>query len=221
MIECTDKYVYYKNKSKGYKFRFITFLLFIIVLACYIYYNNIVCKQIFKICGDYANSSCSDCLNSAVLISLNGNVDYNDLIKIEKNSNNEITLITTNSYNVNSINRQVANTTTILLKEKLSKGVPIPSLAFSGISFLSGYGNIINLKTINNVSVACDFSSTFKSVGINQTLHSLYIDVCTTVYIQVPFNNKKEVYNSKILLNESVLVGKVPEIYLNGGLKNQ
>lgn len=221
MIECTDSYIYYKKKNKkSYKFIFIAFLLVSVFLIVYFYYNKVICDQIFKICGDYAYSCSSDCVNSAVLISLNGNISYDDLIKVEKNSNGEITLITTDSYKVNSINRQVSNNTSVLLKEKLSKGVPIPSFALSGISFLSGYGSVINLKTINTVSVVCDFFSTFKSVGINQTLHSLYLEVESTVNIQVPFNNKKEVCVTKILLSESVLVGKVPEIYLNGGLKS-
>ena len=221
MIECTDKCIYYKKRNKkSYKFVFITFLLMVVFIVGYTYYNKVICDQIFKICGDYAYSCSSDCVNSAVLLSLNGNIEYDDFIKIEKNSNDEITLITTNSYKVNSLNRQVSNSTSVLLKEKLSKGVPIPSFAFSGISFLAGYGKIINLKTINTVSVVCDFLSTFKSVGINQTLHSLYIEVKSTIDIEVPFNNKREICITKILLSESVIVGKVPEIYLNGGLNS-
>ena len=55
MIECTDKYIYYKKKNKkGYKFIFITFLLIVIFIVGYTYYNKVICDLIFKICGDYA-----------------------------------------------------------------------------------------------------------------------------------------------------------------------
>ena len=89
MIECTDKYIYYKKK-KGYKFIFITFLLIVIFIVGYTYYNKVICDQIFKICGDYAYSCSSDCVNSAVLISLNGNIVYDDFINIEKKQTKEL-----------------------------------------------------------------------------------------------------------------------------------
>lgn len=217
MVDCTNKNIWYKKRSKkSFKLFFLIFLLIIIFLCSLLYYDRVICKQIFKICADYANSCAAECVNSAVLISLDETVSYNDLIYVENNSNDEIVLISTNSYKVNKINRDVVNTTSKLLKNKMAQGIPIPLLAFSGISFFVGYGKIINLKTINNISVTCDFSSSFESVGINQTLHSIYLEVESILDIEVPLNNKREICKSKILISESVLVGKVPEIYLNG-----
>ena len=219
MIECTENYIWYKKRKKKSFKRFFSFILvFSIILSAILYYNLVVLKQIFGICADYSYTYSTEAVNSAVLISLDSNVKYSDLITIEKNGNGDIVLMTTNSLKVNSINREVALTTSTLLKEKLSKGIPVPMFAFLGISFLSGYGNKVYLKTTNNTSVLCSFSSKFTSVGINQTLHSIYLNVESLVNIKVPFNNHQERCVSQILISETVLVGKVPDIYLKDGV---
>ena len=62
----------------------------------------------------------------------------------------------------------------------------------------------------------CNFESEFTSVGINQTLHSIYVCVNIESIINIPFNSSSITHNSKVLLSETILVGKVPELYLNG-----
>lgn len=218
MINCTKKNIWYKKRRKSYKFFIITLLILSVLIGAYFYYKKIVCNQIFNICSSYMYACSTDCINTAVLISLDGNIKYSDLIYVDKNDSGEITLISTNAYKINKINREVSDTSTKLIQKRIEKGIPIPALAFTGISFLSGYGEKINLLTINNVSVVCDFVSTFKSVGVNQTLHSIYIEIESKIEIKVPLNNKEEKTKTKILIAETILIGKVPEFYLNGGL---
>ena len=49
--------------------------------------------------------------------------------------------------------------------------------------------------------------------GINQTLHRIYLDVNTKTSILTPFNVIRNNYESRVLLTESIIVGKVPETY--------
>lgn len=188
------------------------------MVISYLYYHNVICNQIFKICEDYSYSCSTEAVNITVLETLKDGVKYSDLVAIEKDNSGQITLMQTNSLKINMINREVADKTATLLKEKLHSGIPVPILAFSGVSFLSGYGSKVNVKTVNNVSVICNFNSKFTSVGINQTLHSIYVDVVSLVQLEVPLNNREKECKTSILISETVLVGKVPELYLNGGL---
>jgi hypothetical protein len=55
-------------------------------------------------------------------------------------------------------------------------------------------------------------------VGINQTLHSIYVNVNCELKITTPLNVQIEKISTPVLLNETVLVGKVPSVYLNGNL---
>ena len=219
MIECTESYIWYKKRRKNSFKRFFSFLLVVLILITLIlYYNFVILKQIFNICADYTYTYSTESVNYAVLTSLESDVKYSDLITIEKNASGDIVLMTTNSLKVNTINREVASATSSLLKHKLANGIPVPLFAFTGITFLSGYGNNVDLKIINNVSVLCSFSSKFTAMGINQTLHSIYLNVESEVNIKVPFNNHKEKSSSQILISETVLVGKVPDIYLKDGV---
>ena len=219
MIECTNQYIWYRKRKRFLNKRF--FAIFIVVLfflGLLLYYRFVVINQIMSFCSNYTRSYCTESVNKAVSLSLSDGIKYSDLIKIEKNSGGDIVLMTTDSYKINVINREIAVNAEKILKEELKQGIPIPLMVFSGISVLSGYGVIVNFKTISVSSVNSSFSSTFESVGINQTLHSIYIVVESEIIIKMPMSNKKSTCESKVLIGESVLVGKVPEVYLNGKL---
>ena len=221
MIECTENYIWYKKrKKKSFKRFFSLILVFTIIVSIFLYYKNAVCKQIFNVCAEQAYSLSTEAVNSAILVSLDDKIRYSDLIFVEKNDSGDIVFMSTNTLKINTINREVATSTSQLLKSKLSKGFLVPLGAFTGISFLSGYGSKTKLKIINTSSVICQFSSNFTSVGINQTLHSIYIDVICTIKLNMPLNSNASTCKTQILVSETILVGKVPDIYLKDGVFN-
>ena len=219
MIECTDKNIWYiKKRKKKVKRYFTLFLVVLFILSIIIYYKCVVAKQIFNVCSDNAEVYSIQSTNEAVLLSLANNIKYADLIYIEKNSSGDIVLISANSHKINLLGREVVSNAQIFLNNKLKSGVRIPLFAFSGVKVLSGYGKKVNYKVLSVSSVSCSFKSEFKSMGINQTLHSIYVEVLSEVKIEVPLSVKNSKFSSEILVCETVLIGKVPEIYLQGGL---
>ena len=219
MIECTNKNIWYKKKRKKSAKRLFAFLLLLIIsLSLMAYYRFLICTQIFKISSDYAYAYSTEAVNEAVLYSLSESVNYNDLMSVVRNNDGDIVLMSANSYKVNYISREITKTTSNILDRKLKGGIPIPLLAFSGIEILSAYGKEVNFKALNVSSVICDFSSEFKAVGINQTLHSIYVNVICDVKIEVPLAPQVKTCETSVLISETVLIGKVPEIYLNGKL---
>ncbi len=219
MIECTENYIWYKKRRKSrFKRCFVFVLIICIIFSTFFYYKSCVCDQIIKISNDYTYTYCTEAVNGTVFNSLSNNIKYSDLITVEKNNSGDIVFMTVNSYKVNSIASDIVNGTTIRLKEKISKGIPIPLLAFTGIGLLSGYGRVVYVETISVVDVKCEFVSDFKSVGINQTLHSIYVKVICEYIVEFPFNSNKHSCATSILISETVLVGKVPDIYLSNGL---
>ena len=218
MIECSTENIYYKRKRKGVKRFFTLFLIVAIVCGSVCYYQKVILKQIYKISTDFAYSYSIESVNYAVSKTLSEDLSYSNLINIEKNSNGEIVLMSANAQKVNAVSRAIERLTSENLKAKLKDGIDIPLLAFSGISILSGYGKEINFYALNVSSVVCKFSSKFESVGINQTLHSIYVDVICTVNLDVPLSDYESQCISSVLINESVIIGKVPDVYLGGKL---
>ena len=50
-----------------------------------------------------------------------------------------------------------------------------------------------------------------KMPGINQTIHRIYLNLSTEIGILTPFGTFGNEVNNKILLIESVILGRVPE----------
>ncbi len=214
MVECSNEYIYYKKKRINKK-RFFSLFLALFILVSIIIYYDYVASQLCEICVDYSYSYSNECVNEAVMTTLSDTVNYADLVYVEKNDSGEIILLTSNAQKINYISRTVEKLALEKLKAKLKSGVKIPFWAFSGIKILAGYGREIRFDYLSVSSVVCEFSSEFKSVGINQTLHSIYVNVFSTVNIEIPFSKRKSECVTSVLITETVLVGKIPEIYLN------
>ena len=212
MIECCNQRIYYKKRKTKKVLRFIFIVL--IILGILLYYKTVVENFIINICSDTLKSYSTQAVNDAVLNIVNKN-PYRELIKIDKNDNGDIVLISTDSLKANELNKTIAKEVEKDIKERVDSGINIPIMAFTGIKFLSGYGFNVNIKTINITSVECDFDDEFISAGINQTMHSLYISINTSAVLNMPTKRKVEKCTTRVLLGEAVIVGKVPEIYLS------
>ncbi len=222
MIECSDENIFYKNRRKRYpkkRKKFFWVFIFLLIIASIIcYFKYVVTPEIVSICKSYSYSYSTEAVNSSVLKSMTTDIKYSDIINVEKNSAGEIVMIGANSYTINSLNKKIATKTEQELKDKFATGVPIPLLAFSGIKLLSGYGPIINFNSIVVSSVVCDFVSKFESVGINQTRHSIYIEVKNKIDINIPLSNNYIENSTLVLVSETVLIGDVPNVYLGGNI---
>ena len=232
MIECTDENIYYNVRKKANcgkrkcrtqrrsKFKRFVFFLFlaVTVIGLYLHVNGPVYRLITDICADYAESCAISSVNSAVALSLSDKEQYSDFITVERNNAGDISFMSVNSHKINSVSRTVSLSAEALLKSALQDGVPIPIAAFTGFKFAAGYGKPVRYFAVNVVSVNCVFDGQFTSVGINQTLHSLYVIVTCSVDVEFLLKKERVECASEILISESVLVGKVPEVYLNGSL---
>lgn len=219
MIECVEEKIYYKKNKRRKKNKAIKITVFLsIIFLLAVYYKNVITVNVANVCIDKCSVINSKSINGAILVSLQDSVIYDNLVKIEKNSSGEIILISANSYEINKLGRKITDISQKALEDNLKKGIELPLFVFTGLPLLSGIGPEINYDTVTLSSVNCDFVSNFTSVGINQTLHSVYAEIKSEIIIDFPFDNRKKNYSTEILLCEAVLVGKVPEVYLSNGL---
>ena len=69
------------------------------------------------------------------------------------------------------------------------------------------------MERAGNINAKID--SEFTAVGINQSIHRIYLDLDCTIGILAPFKTINEEISSKVLLTETVIVGDVPSTYYN------
>lgn len=76
-------------------------------------------------------------------------------------------------------------------------------------------GPQIPLKFLSTGTVETKVRSEFKSAGINQTIHTIYLDVSCNVALLTPYNVVEENITNEVVLVENVIVGLVPSTYYN------
>ncbi len=157
-------------------------------------------------------------VNDAVYYTLSDEMRYEDLVTILRNENGDIVSFSANALKINKIARDTASISQSNLKNLSLNGIPIPLGALTGIEAFAGLGPSISFRIIPVSSVSCAFSSTFDSVGINQTKHSIYLNVIADISIVMPARTKNFAVTTQILVGESVIVGHVPDTFLQSDI---
>ncbi len=154
-------------------------------------------------------------INYAVADTMNQNYSYGDLINVVKDSNNDVAYIEANSVRINILSKAMSKVVMTNFLELAKSPIKISLGSFSGISILAGYGPKVAYQVNPYGEVFCFFTSKFNSAGINQTYHKLYLNVTINVYVVLPFESMSMQSSSEVLLSETLIVGNIPEVYLN------
>ena len=86
---------------------------------------------------------------------------------------------------------------------------------YHGISAFSGISPNFKIAMERAGNINAKIDSEFTSVGINQSMHRIYLDLDCAVGILTPFKTINEEVSSKVLLTETIIVGEVPSTYYN------
>ena len=156
-------------------------------------------------------------INNAASTVITEDLNYEDLFEIEKNSAGDIISIQARSPKINRLARELARLTQHNLESIEDEVISIAIGTFTGITLLIGVGPAINIP-IKPIGVAnCTFVSEFITAGINQILHKIYINIKVDIEVALPIYDLIVNVVSEILICENLIVGKVPETYLNLG----
>ncbi len=156
-------------------------------------------------------------VNEAISSVLSEGVEYDDLITITRDSDGNISSLTANTTLINGLARRINRLARENFAALSEEGVSVPLGALTGIEALAGFGPSINIKIIPVNRIESRFVSQFTSAGINQTLHSLVIQVVAEISIILPSQTVKKTAVSEVLVTESVIRGNIPDVYLQGG----
>lgn len=209
------------KRAKKKKIKAIAAILTLILLftGAFFYFN----KQAHEVIDQLTRATISNRLTvkmNAAFDELMASFDdeYSSYVHIERNSSGEITLITADMIKINKLMAQYSTIVQSHVSEIEEDDIAVPMLAFTGWPLVSTLGADIKLDIVAVGDAPCSYRSEFKEVGINQTLHSIYIDVSAKVEIILPIDNIEVECPSSALVCESVIVGRVPQFYLQNKL---
>ena len=141
--------------------------------------------------------------------------EYDDLVTIMKDENGNVNMVKANIIPINKIISDVAVEIQNELENISNEDVEIRLGSFTGSRILSGRGPSIKFKIFSVGDVLTDFKSEFKSAGINQTLHRMYLEVKCNVSILTPFNSIDRQITNQVIIGENIIVGTTPNTYYN------
>ncbi|MBQ2740300.1 MAG: sporulation protein YunB [Clostridia bacterium] len=205
-----------KKRRHRRKKRLLAILLSIVAVASilFFYFQRNVRRVLISISQATMRASTTVAVNDAVYYTLSDDLRYEDLVQVERDEKGNIVAVSANALKINKIARDTASISQSNLKSLSLNGIPIPLGALTGIEAFAGLGPPIPFRIIPVSSVSCDFSSEFESVGINQTKHSIYLNVIADISIVMPSRTENFAVITEILVGEFVIVGSVPDTFL-------
>ena len=208
----------YRKKRRKRRLWAIGIAILSLIILLFIYLQRNVTRVLISISEATMRASTTIAVNDAVYYTLSDELRYNDLVNINRDEEGNIVAVAANPLKINKIARDTASISQSNLKNLSLNGIPVPLGALTGIEAFAGLGPSIQFRIIPVSSVSCGFSSTFESVGLNQTKHSIYLNVIADISIVMPSKTENFAVVTDILIGESVIVGTVPDAYLQSDI---
>ncbi len=172
-----------------------------------------------RIAGDMALSDASDMITATINDKINekmsaGQYTYDYFVNLQKDNEGNITAISANMARINTLSSEILQEVISATNSGLHDlNIPLGNLL--GMNLLLGRGPNIPVKILMLTSSFADFRNELSSAGINQVKHQIILDVKVEIDVLLPWEMKSTAVVSEVLIAETVLVGKVPNAYLN------
>ena len=198
-------------------FRTMTVLL-IASFALLLMFRSRYQDVIRELAETQVKNTTSDLANDAIAKQIaDGIIQYDRIVYFEKDLDGRITALKTNMSEVNRLKTDVLNIINdeILALDTSDIGIPLGSLFFPEL--FSGKGPAIPVHILAIRNSDAGFASDFSQAGINQTLHQLTMQVSVDVAVLVLGKTSSFTITSEVVVAETVIVGAVPDTYLQTG----
>ncbi len=186
----------------------LIFLLTLILLNMYAQKSN---NSILILANQTFEKNIYNALNNTIQKTIEN--DLEDILKINKNSNNEIVYI---DYDLKNTYAYLEKATKII-KYKLNETdnfiLTVPFLAGSKIALLNNFGPTLSIKINYINAILTNIYTKVTNYGLNNALVEAYIRITIDGLITTPITEKKTSVSYDFLISSKLINGKVPGIY--------
>lgn len=167
-----------------------------------------------KIIGAYVRNIASGEIDEAVLNYMEANsITYGRLVDMHFDNNGSITSVTADTAKIDALIARLDDEIGVDLEEKVVE-VAVPLNVLLGTELFAGAGPDIKVHFFPLNLVNIQPRHEFVSQGINQTLHTIFLDISVEVEILLPFHSRRESVNTEIMIGQTLIVGGVPSAYV-------
>lgn len=174
-------------------------------------------ETIYAFAEAHARWMATEIINKTISEKVVPNVSYTDLIKPERNFQNEIVFLQINMSKVNQITSEAILEIQKSLEQLNNEQYKIPLGQALGLKLLAHLGPKFTLTLLPVGTVEANITDDFQEAGINQTRHRIFLTVKSTVKVVIPLISEAIPIETKVPLADAIIVGRVPNTYLNFG----
>ena len=197
-----------------HKAKLICFFLACIIMALAIIATNhlrsimgsLAVTRVSNMVGRVVTEAVSDAVDS-------GNIQYQDLISLEKNANGGVAALVSNMAEFNRLQSSITQDILDRLGEMSGTDLTIPVGTLMGSALLAGRGPAFSVRMQSTGSCSARFANEFTQAGINQTTHRIILCVDVSMSILLPGFRTSTTVSNSFAVAETVIVGEVPETY--------
>ncbi len=195
----------------------LIFLLIVVMLfGSLLYFLKIIRPIMMELAKTEASIMAELAIHRAVG-QLFKDTDYRDIVTITQLSDGTISSVSSNMSRVNELKANAA----ISISEEIAAideaELSIPMGTLTGYDILAGTGPRLPVQLMPYGNVIIDFQTDFTETGINQTLLSVKLTAKANVGIVMPSVNMTREITTDIPITQTVIVGKIPDNYVNIG----
>lgn len=165
-----------------------------------------------------AENETSNLINDAVSAYLAGEqLTYGDLVRLEKDGSGAVTAMQIDMDRANRLRAHVLEQVDRRIPDLSSEDVSVPVGNVVFPMLLSGRGGYLPVRVVSLRSSNAELKSSFSQAGINQTLHSLELEVEVELLLLTPAGFLNLNVDTRVPVAQTVIVGAVPNALITTG----
>lgn len=208
-----------RGAKKPVNWRFIIFallVLFVFAIAQTVYFVESSLRPTFiKVAEEKTRHIATEAINGSISERISEDTNYSRLIDLKTSSAGKVTAGYFNMVEAARIQNEVTKSIEGVLQSLQEKKMYIPLGQAAGSSLLSQLGPDIPVEIEPVGNVKSDIGWETQERGINQVIHTLYLDITVHTSVIVPFMTKPSEVKTKVPIAYVFLVGDVPQMVFN------
>jgi len=177
--------------------------------------DKVVTPTVMAVADAEMRAKSMEIINTSILKEYSKQFNYDDIIKVEKDEQGNISMLKADTLKMSKIASDVALNSQKELKALGHIGIKVPIGYIFNNNILANIGPDVSVKMQPIGYIETKYQSEFESAGINQTRHKIYVQVYAKIRIIIPTKKDDIEVKSEVPISETIIVGKIPDTSIN------
>lgn len=196
--------------------RGVSVLLAAVLLAAFLSVSNARLRPVLTaMAEERVENAVTTAIHSAVADLWAGEaLEYGDLVTLHTDEEGRVTALSFDAQQANLLRAALLAAAQDAVEAVKAQDLSIPLGSLTKLDLLYGRGPTVTVRVLSVGTVSAEYGHSFTEAGINQTLHQIVLHVTVTVRFLLPGQRPERTVSVPICVAETVIVGQVPETYV-------